>query len=84
MLDSVEEIKITIEKIKEKRDRELAMIPIVYDKSSNEWFVVNWKANHDISRLENLMFDLKYNKTTIDKKEVAKLEKHLYKIGVLD
>lgn len=90
VINSVEQVKKIIQKIKEKRNRELAEMPVSYNENSgtgtytNEWLVVNWKANHDISRLEELMFDLKYNKTTIDQKGIEELEKHLRNIGVLD
>ena len=89
ILTTSEKVKEIINRLEEKREKELQNVPSLEEFSgtlnySKEWLIVNWKINHDIERLENLMFDLKYNKSTIDKKEVEKIERHLQKIGVLE
>ena len=89
ILTTTDKVKNIIKKLEIKKEEELLNVPCTQDKSgtinySDQWLIINWKINHDISRLEKLEFDLHYNKATIDKKEVEKLEKHLQQIGVLE
>ena len=89
ILTTTDKVKEVINKLEEKREKELQNVPSLEEFSgtlnySKEWLIINCKINHDIERLENLMFDVKYNKTAIDKNEVEKIERHLQKIGVLE
>lgn len=85
---NLESIKNAIEKIKELEYDFLNNSDTYIDEEctthSNEWLKTHWQFSLDIRRLEELMFDYKYNRPTISAERVEKLSDWLnQKYGVV-
>lgn len=74
---NLESIKNAIKKIEEMECDFLKKSDTYIDEEhtthSNEWLKTHWQFSLDIRRLEELMFDYKYNRPTISVERVEKL-----------